>query len=61
MFSKCDIQLKLMDNVILFASVAMSAQGSHAFEKGYRDNVSLTGNVGVDYRKMSSKLLFSYA
>lgn len=49
MFSKCDIQLKLMDNVILFASVAMSA------------NVSLTGNVGVDYRKMSSKLLFSYA
>ena len=55
MFSKCDIQLKLMDNVILFASVAMSAQDSHAFEKGYRDNVSLTGNVGVDYRKMSSR------
>lgn len=33
---------------ILLASVAMSAQGSHAFEKGYRGNVSLTGNIGVN-------------
>lgn len=33
---------------ILIASVTMSAQGSHAFEKGYRGNVSLTGNIGVN-------------
>lgn len=32
---------------VLFASVAVSAQGSHAFEKGYRGNVSVGGNISV--------------
>ena len=33
---------------LIFASVMMSAQESHAFEKGYRGNVLVGGNVGVD-------------
>ena len=33
---------------ILYASVVMSAHGNHAFEKGYRGNVSFTGNIGIN-------------
>ena len=32
----------------LLAAVCVSAQNSNAFEKGYRGNVSLTGNVGIN-------------
>ena len=32
----------------LLAAVCVSAQNSNAFEKGYRGNVSFTGNVGIN-------------
>ena len=32
----------------LLAAVCVSAQNSNAFEKGYRGNVSLTGNIGIN-------------
>lgn len=44
---------------ILLASVAMSAQGSHAFEKGYRGNVSLTGNVGINKGQINNAVEFT--
>lgn len=36
-----------MAATILLSAAMVSAQNSHAFEKGYRGNVSLTGNIGV--------------
>ena len=32
----------------LLTTLVSSAQSSHAFEKGYRGNVSLTGNIGIN-------------
>lgn len=34
--------------LLLLATLVTSAQNNRAFEKGYRGNVSLTGNVGIN-------------
>ena len=40
-------KLVLLSVSLLLTAFMASAQGSHAFEKGYRGNVSLTGNISI--------------
>ena len=41
-------KLVLVVASLLLTTIMVSAQNKHAFEKGYRGNVSLTGNIGIN-------------
>lgn len=41
-------KIVLIALAVIFTAATMSAQSGKAFEKGYRGNVSLTGNIGVN-------------
>ena len=41
-------KIVLIAFAVIFTAATMSAQSGKAFEKGYRGNVSLTGNIGIN-------------